>query len=587
MKKLKPQNKTKVSGASVSREPLFLDKEQKTKDLAEKIRTIGHFFEGFDWLIVAVYIFFFFRLAPFRWDISFIIIVLLALSQSLIYHRAFFERIVSKNPLNALRIDIIFMLGILLFLAQLMGGVTNPMVFLYVIILAVAAFAVNPYFVFVFLTFEYIFIYFSTILDPDILIFTSRYFDLFFWEVVFLSFSAVMFFVLGSLYYAERKFHDKLEFFSNQLVADKVKSEAVLESMSDGVIVVDRERKLLFLNGAALELLRIARSEYEKLLGRFYGNVFKFRVEDKDLDYSKDCPLELAISENKSNFRRDLSLVTGYKDPLFIALSSAPVVDASGNTQGAVAVIRDITKEKEIERLQNEFVSIASHELLTPITQVQGHLSMIVDEGIGKMDETGSKLVNNAYLGIQRIGRLVKDLMHVSQIERETMKMNMQKTDLGAYIEDVVKSFQGQAKAVDLYVRFDKPKRKISPVSIDPDRLSEVFINIIGNALKFTLKGGITIAVSEKKDGFCEVSISDTGVGMPKQELPKLFSKFYQVDSSHTREAQGTGLGLYISKKMIEMMGGKIWVESNIGKGSTFFFTVKKASLQDNKKNDA
>lgn len=578
MKKVKDKNKAKISGASFAREPLFLDKEQKRKNLAERISLYGHFFEGFDWVVIFIYLFFFFRLASFRWDISFIVIIVLALSQSLIYHRIFFQRIIQKNPITALKIDISFILVMLLFLAQLVGGVASPIIFVYIIILAVAAFAINPYSVFVFLLVEYLFIYFSTVIDPEIIVFTSRYYSLFFWEIVFLSLSAVLFFVLGSLYYAERKFHDKLEFFSNQLVADKVKSEAVLQSMSDGVIVVDRERKLLFLNGAAAELLKMSQNKKDKLVGRFYGDIFKFKNEDEIIDYTKECPLELAISENKSNFRRDLSLVTEYKSPLFIALSSAPVVDAAGNIQGAVAVIRDITKEKEIERMQNEFVSIASHELLTPITQVQGHLSMIMDEGIGKIDNTAEKLVGNAYSGIQRLGRLVKDLMHVSQIERETMKMNMQNVNVVEYIEDVVKSFSAQASRRKLYVKFDRPKRKVSRVNIDPDRLNEVFNNLIGNALKFTKKGGITISVAERKNNFLEISVSDTGVGIPKQEISNLFSKFYQVDSSATREAEGTGLGLYISKKMIEMMGGEIWAESGLNKGSKFLFTVKKVS---------
>jgi len=207
---------------------------------------------------------------------------------------------------------------------------------------------------------------------------------------------------------------------------------------------------------------------------------------------------------------------------------------------------------------------------------------MIVEEGIGKMDDTAKTLINNAYGGIQRIGRLVKDLMHVSQIERETMKMNFQAIDPVAYSEQIVKDFQKQAEIKGLYVKLDKPKKSLGKVSVDPDHLMEVYNNLIVNALKFTKQGGVTISLSEKKTGFVEVAIIDTGVGIPKQEISNLFTKFYQVDSSATREAEGTGLGLYISKKMIQMMGGDIRLESQLNKGSSFIFSLKKAQKNNN-----
>ena len=474
---------------------------------------------------------------------------------------------------------------------QLFGGIASPMAISYIFVLCIAAFLFSPYFVAGLFILEIVIIYLSIQFGGSSqLNFVTNSFDIFIWEISVLSISAFLFFILGSIYFRQKKKLDKLEGFSNQLVAEKVKSEAVLQSMSDGVFVVDSQKKLVFLNEAALRLMKIDKKQKEKVLGHFYGNIFKLKLNEKDLDHTKDCPVQLAMTEGKSNFRKDLSVLTAYKKPVFVTFSSAPVVDAAGNTQGAVVIMRDITKEREIQRIQMEFVSIASHELLTPITQVQGHLSMVVDEGIGKLDDTAKKIINNAYQGIKRISRLVSDLMNVSRIEKGTLKINLSEIDIVEFIDAVVKDFQFEAQSSELILSFKKPCRGMPHIVADPDRLREVLNNLIVNAIKFTKKGGVTLGVSEKKDGTAIVSVTDTGIGIPKENILKLFEKFYQVDSSATREAQGTGLGLYISKMIIEKMKGRIWVESKLGKGSTFYFSLPKVGKvkidNSNKKNN-
>ncbi len=561
--------------ASVSyNNQLFQDKEIKQRIYISRVRIAGRFFEALYSFIILLSLYFFFNFYPFRLAPSFLAINLIALLGILVYHRLIFQDLSKKNPTLALNVDISAVILMLILLSGLSGGIASPMFFIYFVVLAATAFAFFPYFVFISLFLEFIVIYFSVLYDPIQLSFVGQFVDLFIWEIVLLSVFSVLFFVLSSLFFEQKKAKEKLEDFTNQLVADKVKSEAVLQSMSDGVFVVDREKRLIFTNEAAENLIKISQKQKENLMGHFYGNVFKFRIGDKDLDYTKECPLQLAITEGKPNNRKDLALLTFFKKPVFIALSSAPVIDAAGNAQGAVAVIRDITKEKEIEKMQMEFISIASHELLTPITQVQGHLSMMVEEHIGKMDETALKLAGNAFKGIRRIARLVKDLMNVSRIERGAMKINLVEIEIEKAIESLIKDFQMDAQSLGLKLLFKKPAKRMPFVLADMDRLSEVLTNLIGNALKFTKSGGIILSVLEKRDGFVVVSVSDTGIGIPKENLEKLFDKFYQVDSSATREAEGTGLGLYISKTIIEMMGGKIWVESKPGKGSIFSFSL-------------
>lgn len=576
------EKKTSKATSDLYSKPLFLDREQKRKIFTSRIRTIGRAFEVIDWLVILVCAYFFLYFYPFRFEPAFLLIVLLALVQSLFFHRLIFYKLSGKHPHVAFDIDISFFLLMLLSLAQLCGGISSPIAFVYVIILVAASFMLSPYAAIVSLFLEFIIVNFSVQFDPRQADFVARHPDLFIWEIVLLSVSAILFFVLSSIYFKQRQEKEKLEIFANQLTAERGKSDAVLQSMSDGVFVVDSAKRLIFINEAAQKLLQITPEQKDRFIGHFYGNVFKFKVGDKNLDYTKECPVQLAMAEAKPNFRKDLTLLNAFKKPIFITLSTAPVIDAAGDARGAVAIVRDTTKEREIERMQMEFVSIASHELLTPITQVQGHLSMIVDENIGKIDDTASQLVGNAYKGIKRISRLVKDLLNISRIERGAMKVIPINFNIEGFIDNLVKDFKDEVESNGLTITFAKPKKTIPAVFADADRLNEVLTNLVGNAIKFTKKGGITIGALERKDEFLVVFVKDTGIGIPKEDINKLFNKFYQVDSSATREAQGTGLGLYISKIIVEMMGGKIWVESKLKQGSTFFFSVPKAKIPTN-----
>jgi len=579
MEKLKSVNEDKPISNFYTK-PLFEDKEHQAKLHAIKIKSTARFFEIFDWMIISFFIYaavnYFLGNWSFTFHPAYFFIVGLVICQTLIYHRFFYDNILKKNADIALDIDITFILLMLISVAELFGGITSPFIFIFFLCLGITVFFFYPYAVPVFLVFELAVIYITASIDLNQANFISNYPVWFRWEIILLATFGALFFAISAIYYRQGEERDKLEEVVSKLVAEKVKGEVVLQSMSDGVFVVDREKRLIFLNEAAEKILKVSKEQGEHFLGHFYGNIFKLRINNKEIDYTKDCPLQIAIAEGKSIFRDDLSLINLSNKTLYITLSSAPVVDASGNAQGAVAIIRDVTKEKEIERIQMEFVSIASHELLTPITQVQGHLSMIVDENIGEVDDTASNIVSNAYKGIKRIARLVRDLMNVSRIQRGSMKMNIVPVDMNSLLENAAKDFQDEAKSNDLQLIFEKPQKPVSEAFGDPDRLGEVINNFIGNAIKFTKKGKIVLSVSEKRDGSIEVSVQDTGIGIEKENFDKVFDKFYQVDSSATREAQGTGLGLYISKVIVEMMNGKIWVESKLGKGSRFCFTLPK-----------
>ncbi len=226
------------------------------------------------------------------------------------------------------------------------------------------------------------------------------------------------------------------------------------------------------------------------------------------------------------------------------------------------------------DKSKDEFISLASHEIRTPIATLEGYLSMLNNQ---KLKAEEQKMISTrAYESVERLSILAKDLLDTSRIDQKRMKITKQPTRLERLIQHAVESFQFQAQDKGLYVRFKKPEKMLPEIKIDPDRISEVLNNLVGNALKYTEKGGVTISLAYK-DKEAIVAVSDTGIGIPQKDVEHLFEKFYQAQSASSilsNERGGTGLGLYITRNIIEMHGGKIWVESKMKKGTTFYFSL-------------
>lgn len=234
----------------------------------------------------------------------------------------------------------------------------------------------------------------------------------------------------------------------------------------------------------------------------------------------------------------------------------------------------EIKRREEAEKLsqaKSEFLSIASHQLRTPLTVIKGYLSMLLEGGYGQVEGQIKRVLENVYLANERLIRLVNDFLKASRIETGKIDLNLEKTNLETLIENVVSELEIKAKEKNLYLIFEKPKEPIPEILADKEKIREVLVNLIDNGIRYTKSGGIRVGFEQEKK-FIRIFVQDTGEGLEKKDLEKLFESFSRGSAGEKLFVEGAGLGLYIAKKIVELHKGKIWAESEgKGKGSTFY----------------
>jgi len=267
--------------------------------------------------------------------------------------------------------------------------------------------------------------------------------------------------------------------------------------------------------------------------------------------------------EKEKLHEKDLEIAKAIADDMSLAIQRAQ----------AFQKLKDANEYlSQLDKMKDEFISMASHELNTPLAAIEGYLSMILDEGMGKIDAQSREYLSRAYSSSKRLAELILDLLNVSRIEQGRLKMKYSKANLAEMAQSVIHELQIKSDSKKIYLKLEAAK-DLPEIWCDPDRIREVIVNLTGNALKFTEKGGVTIQISKSEGEFIRVSVKDTGRGIAKEDQKKLFQKFSQV-KREVDEHQGTGLGLYISKNFVELHKGKLWVESDAGKGAIFSFEL-------------
>lgn len=375
-----------------------------------------------------------------------------------------------------------------------------------------------------------------------------------------------------------------LEKSNLDLSASQNKEDALLGSIADGVYVVDMERNLTMFNPAAGEMTGW---KEEEAIGLKCWTVMNLKSDTDVSVCQKDCPA-MAVWNTGENVMRDDTCFVKKRGSKKIQISSSysPIKDKNGKLTGAICVFRDITAAKEVERLRNEFVSTASHELRTPITAMEGYMELIENEKICKIDDKAKEYITKARNTAAGMSNLVKNLLTVTKIEEGKIQTNITHFPIHDLATEVVEALGPSAKNKNLYLKIvEAPNQKIRGekavgrslnVIADREQIREVLYNLVENGLKFTTEGGVSISVTYDTD-FATVEIADTGMGIPAEGQKHLFEKFYRVDNTATREVGGTGLGLFITRSIVELFGGSIWIESQVGKGTKFYFTIPRS----------
>ncbi|MGQ9632319.1 MAG: response regulator [bacterium] len=340
---------------------------------------------------------------------------------------------------------------------------------------------------------------------------------------------------------------------------EKGKLESVIRSISDGIIMIDDTERIILMNDAAATLYHINKEEF---LGEKMDKLLESLPVRGKLNHGEEHKISDRI------YIREVELFNRYLRVYFI-----PARGRGGNVIGRINVIRDVTGDKEIAAMKDRFVSTVSHELRTPLTSIKGYTDVLLAGRAGELSEKQRK-----YLGVIReqshlLINLINDLLDISKMEAGEIRMRREDVNIGALIDKVTGELAFVAEGKGVSLTNDIPEDLPHFVG-DPDRMAQVLTNLIGNAIKFTPEGGKVTVSAERVPGGVLCKVKDTGIGIPPEDLDRVFDRFYRIDNPIAREVGGTGLGLSIAKDIVEAHNGFIWADSELGKGSMFCFAI-------------
>lgn len=343
---------------------------------------------------------------------------------------------------------------------------------------------------------------------------------------------------------------------------------SLINSMADAVIATNSKGQIVFYNGAALDLLNTNISIENKYL----DSILPLFNEDDDTVNL----IDEARKVDRVTKREDLHFVSNEEQPIDVYASVSPIRAGftQNNEAGFIVVLRDITKQKTLDEERNEFISVTSHELRTPIAITEANISTALLPNVaGDLKPNVKELLEQAHHNIIFLGDLVNDLATLARAERNDLQIELKQIEPVTLMQKLVHDYTPEATTKGLTLLLD-PKSQANSISNSELYVREILQNFVTNAMKYTEKGSITLHVESTADGSAVFSVIDTGIGISAQDKKKVFSKFYRAEDYRTRKTRGTGLGLYITMKLAQRTRGQIWFKSELNKGSTFFFQV-------------
>ena len=350
---------------------------------------------------------------------------------------------------------------------------------------------------------------------------------------------------------------DSLQQSLGQLQREQGRLRGILASVAEGIIAVDAEDRVTLINPQAAELLGAGQ---QQSVGK---HVDALGLPREIAELFSEC-----LRESRP-FAAELALSDPHRS---LTLQVAPIQTDEESRWGAVAVLRDVTETRRLEEMRSRFISDASHEIKTPLTAIGGFAAAIADGTAATEDErlrSASLIVRE----VERLNRLTNDLLDLSRIESGAVKLDLQPRDLAELIREAVGSFEAQLRERGMLVEFSLPD-DLPEARGDADRLYQVMVNLVSNAIRFNRTQGKIGVAARSGDGWLRVEVTDTGVGIPEDQLPYIWERFHRADASRAREGGGTGLGLAIVRSIVTAHGGTVSAHSVVGQGSAFSFTL-------------
>lgn len=406
------------------------------------------------------------------------------------------------------------------------------------------------------------------------------------YDVVLLIFSMLV--SMASLLLWKILLKDYTEDYSKKHSLKRVLGDNVLiNSIGDGVIVVDTEGVIRIFNDSAVLITGWSISEAISLNYKSILNLLGSTQEPLD---DQSNPITQSQKQCQTVKNNTVLLKTHSDKIIEVDVLASPIKTDDQAIIGTVIILRDISSEKANERRRADFISTASHEMRTPVAAIEGYLALALNSKVSSIDDRAKGYLQKAHENTKRLGQLFQDLLTSARAEDGRLVNHPVLIEMSHMLEQVIEElrFTAEKKGLEISYTFsntnskiqnNKPLQPLLYVLVDPDRIREVIANLFDNAVKYTQSGRIEIGLSGD-DNSVQFSISDTGQGIPTENIPHLFQKFYRVDNSDTRTIGGTGLGLFICKEIINLYNGLVWVESKLNYGSTFYVKLPRYSTQ-------
>lgn len=376
-------------------------------------------------------------------------------------------------------------------------------------------------------------------------------------------------FLVGHEITNEKKTQGELVLQNRRIAEGKARQEAILSSMGDGVVAISDKGEVIFANSQALSQLGV---ELPQMLGKHLISAIPVVGEDGTSVSSEAHPMQQALLRGRKITNSDLFFCKKDGLPFPVAITASPII-LMGALIGGVLVFRDITREKQVDKMKTEFISLASHQLRTPLSAMKWFSEMLLSGDAGQLTNEQREMVNNIYLSNERMIELVNSLLNISRIESGRIIIDPRPTNLKKLIDEVL--FELTPKITQKKHNVVVSVHSALPeINIDAKLIRHVYMNLLTNAIKYTGDNGeIHIIISRGQNELIS-QISDNGYGIPAAQQDKVFQKFFRAENVAKIETDGTGLGLYLIKSIVEASGGRIWFESAEGKGTTFWFSL-------------